>query len=259
MVFLKRSTTALLTVLLFFGLSTIYSTKAHAEALPVQKMCPDVQFLVFGATPCTPLDTNQSAANFMPLSSFTPKIAAQDNSNKHASVNQKSKKTYRVDINLQSNTATLSAETLFILVNDYRNKVGLTSFEHEKNVCEVAQSRKYEMVDEVFVSHHLHEGFYAKNLPYFATENLIWQHSEAAALNWWLHSPVHKASIEGKYKYACGVCNGEVCNMVFTNYDPKVGIAPKATDQTAQAVQVKTGQATSFNSQNSPVLALALP
>lgn len=108
------------------------------------------------------------------------------------------------------------------MVNNHRKGIGLTPFEHEKNVCEVADSRKYEMVQEIFVTHTLHAGFYAKNLPYWATENLIWQHTEAEALNWWLHSPIHRSALEGNYKYACGVCSGQVCNMVFTNYEPKI-------------------------------------
>lgn len=123
---------------------------------------------------------------------------------------------------LPAPTATLSADTLFSLVNSHRAEIGLASFEHDAQVCSVAQSRAQEIPQEIFVTHQLHAGFYAKNLPYYATENLIWQHTEAEALNWWLHSPIHRAAIEGNYKYACGVCTGEVCNMVFTNYEQKI-------------------------------------
>ena len=121
-------------------------------------------------------------------------------------------------------TATLSADVLFDLVNNHRKNLGLTQFEHDTRVCSVAESRRDEMVNEILVTRTMHAGFYSKDLPYIATENLIYQHTETEALNWWLNSKVHRAAVEGNYKYACGVCNGQVCNMVFTNYDSKVAV-----------------------------------
>lgn len=115
----------------------------------------------------------------------------------------------------------LNADVLFTMVNAYRNSIGLTPFQKDARICAIAASRGPELDNEIYVSHTMHAGFYARNLPYWATENMISMQTEQQALDWWLHSPVHKAAIEGDYKYACTGCYGRSCDMIFTNFSPK--------------------------------------
>lgn len=115
----------------------------------------------------------------------------------------------------------LNSETLFNLTNDYRTRIGLSPLQREEKVCEIVKERVNEIHNEIFVTGRLHGGFYAKNLPYFATENLIYAQTEEKALNWWLNSPIHKAAISGSYKYSCLECSGNSCSQVFTSYTLK--------------------------------------
>lgn len=115
----------------------------------------------------------------------------------------------------------LSPEILFNLTNDYRTRIGLSPFQKEEKVCEIVKERANEIHNEIFVTGYLHAGFYAKNLPYFATENLIYAQTEERALSWWLNSPIHKAAIAGNSKYSCLECSGNSCSQVFTSYTPK--------------------------------------
>jgi uncharacterized protein YkwD len=107
------------------------------------------------------------------------------------------------------------------MVNAYRSSIGLASFQKDERICSVAASRGPELDNEIYVTHTMHAGFYARNLPYWATENMISMQTEQQALDWWLHSPVHRAAIEGDYKYACTGCYGRSCDMIFTNFSPK--------------------------------------
>lgn len=191
------------------------------------------QFIVIAPSGCNKPKKVTPTAEFLPTSSLIPPVKIDEKKEVEKPTSPAPTVTPTVSIT-DTNTATLSADLLFTLTNNHRAEIGLPAFEHEPQVCSVADSRKYEMVNEIFNTHNLHAGFYAKNLPYWATENLIWQHTEAEALNWWLNSPIHRSAIEGNYKYACGVCNGEVCNMVFTNYEPKIVEAP-AVENTTQA------------------------
>ncbi len=121
-----------------------------------------------------------------------------------------------------SSGSVLNAETLFQMVNSYRSSVGLAAFEKDPRICEVATSRGPELDNEVYGSSYMHAGFKARNLPYWATENMISMRTEAEALQWWLNSPIHRSAILGNYKYACVSCAGKSCAMIFTNFDPKV-------------------------------------
>lgn len=115
----------------------------------------------------------------------------------------------------------LNADVLFNMVNDYRSSIGLAPFQKDARICDVAASRGPELDNEIYVTHTMHAGFYARNLPYWATENMISMQTEQQALDWWLHSPIHRAAIEGDYKYACTGCYGKSCDMIFTNFTPK--------------------------------------
>jgi uncharacterized protein YkwD len=120
-----------------------------------------------------------------------------------------------------SSGSVLNADVLFNMVNAYRSSIGLASFQKDERICSVAASRGPELDNEIYVTHTMHAGFYARNLPYWATENMISMQTEQQALDWWLHSPVHRAAIEGDYKYACTGCYGRSCDMIFTNFSPK--------------------------------------
>lgn len=118
-------------------------------------------------------------------------------------------------------SGTLNADILFSIVNQKRVNAGLAPFEKHPDVCSVAQSRGPELDNEIYGSSYMHAGFQAKQLPYYATENMISQQTEELALNWWLNSPVHRSAIMGDYTYACTVCQGRSCAMIFSNLTPK--------------------------------------
>lgn len=129
-----------------------------------------------------------------------------------------------------TNGSVLNGEVLFSMVNNYRVSLGLTPFEKNDQICAVASSRAPEVDSEIWVTHTMHAGFYARNLPFWATENLISMQNEQAALNWWINSPVHHAALVGNYKYACTACSGKSCSMVFSNLEPKY-VAPQVVQQ----------------------------
>lgn len=116
----------------------------------------------------------------------------------------------------------LSADVLFDLVNTYRQKLNLPAFIKDESLCSITTSRAPEVYNEIFVQGPMHKGFYSKNLPYFATENIIYMRNEESALNWWLNSPIHKNAVLGKYTYSCIACSGQSCSEIFTNFEPKV-------------------------------------
>lgn len=123
---------------------------------------------------------------------------------------------------LSSNFANpLNPDILFNLINDYRKKLGLSIFEREEKLCTLTKTRAEEGYREIFVSGNLHSGLYNRNLPYWITENLIYQKSEERALNWWLNSPIHRKAILGASKYSCVECFGNTCSELFTSYTPK--------------------------------------
>ncbi len=231
--FWKASLTALLVVIVFSFTSTVLTTQTHAQEVAldalkkasVSKTCIQDTF-VLPSKPCSlNISTKKKNAEFLPTSNLIPEIELKK-------VELNKEEVYVVpQVNFATEpTGTLSAEVLFSMVNTYRTSIALPAFEKEAQICSVAESRREGIAQEIYQGLPLHSGFWSMNLPYFATENMIYQNTEAEALNWWLNSPVHRSAIEGNYKYACGVCNGEVCNLVFTNYDPKVfTLAPTLT------------------------------
>ncbi|MBP7967010.1 hypothetical protein KAZ66_01940 [Candidatus Woesebacteria bacterium] len=113
--------------------------------------------------------------------------------------------------------ASLNAELLFQLINDYRIQLGLSVFQKDSTICDIAKQRGPELDREVEMG-TIHAGFYARNLPYWATENMKYGGNEQEMLNWWLNSPIHRHAIEGDFKFACGECYGKSCNQIFTSY-----------------------------------------
>ncbi len=135
-----------------------------------------------------------------------------------------------------TNGSVLNADVLFNLVNATRAQYGLPAFQKSDQICAVANSRAPEVDSEIWVTHTMHAGFYGRNLPFWATENLISMGSEQAALNWWLNSPVHRSAVLGGWKYACVACAGKSCSMIFSNLEAKYG-APSASQTTPTPTQ----------------------
>ena len=115
----------------------------------------------------------------------------------------------------------LNIDTIYTMMNEHRAKLGLPAYEKEDRLCELARSRGPELDNEIYGSGTIHGGLTARNIPYWLTENMISQDSEQQAFNWWLNSSIHRKAIEGDYKYACGVCQGKSCAMLFTSFTPK--------------------------------------
>jgi uncharacterized protein YkwD len=111
----------------------------------------------------------------------------------------------------------LNADVLFALVNQERTNAGLPAFEQHPEICALAQSRAPELENEIYGTSYMHAGFQARHLPFHATENMISQQTEQAAVAWWMHSPVHRSAILGSTKYACVACSGHACAMIFSN------------------------------------------
>lgn len=115
----------------------------------------------------------------------------------------------------------LHAEVIFAMVNAHRVQMGLVPFQNDATIAQIAQSRTPELQGEMYGGGTMHAGFYNRHLPYWATENIISQQTEADAVNWWLHSPVHRSALEGNYTNASVACAGKNCSMIFTSFTPK--------------------------------------
>jgi uncharacterized protein YkwD len=113
----------------------------------------------------------------------------------------------------------LNPDKLFDMVNQYRVSIGLPAVQRRDEVNQVAVSRAPEIFDEIFVNWNMHAGFYARNLPYQASEIIIYYNTEDGALNWWLNSSVHRGIIQGDWKYAGIGCEGKACAMIFANLE----------------------------------------
>lgn len=119
-------------------------------------------------------------------------------------------------------TQPLNADIVFNLINQTRTQAGLPAFQKDDRICAVAASRAPELYSEIMVTHTMHAGFYARNLPYWATENIIYMRNEQQAVNWWLNSPIHRAAIYGNSTYSCVACSGNSCSEIFTNFESKI-------------------------------------
>ncbi len=115
----------------------------------------------------------------------------------------------------------LNPDIVFNLINAYRAKIGLPAFEKDDNLCAIAKSREPELVGEIFDGKGIHSGFRARNLPYWATENMKYGPDENDVFTWWLSSPIHHKAIVSNDKFSCGACKGHICIQLFTNYIPK--------------------------------------
>lgn len=122
-----------------------------------------------------------------------------------------------------------NSDIIFNLINEHRSKIGKPAFQKDEKLCKLAETRSYELHDELFITGGLHSGLYNRNLPYWITEDAKYGSNEAGTVDWWLHSPIHRKAIEGDYIYSCGACNGTQCSQLFTSYTPKHLATPTPT------------------------------
>jgi len=114
----------------------------------------------------------------------------------------------------------LNADTLFSMVNSYRESRGLPDFQKDDKTCSLAASRAPEIGSEV-TSGNMHSGLKSRNLNYWNSENIISMRNETEAFNWWVNDQIHKDAIESNNKYSCIACSENSCAEEFTNYQPK--------------------------------------
>ncbi|HVT01514.1 MAG TPA: CAP domain-containing protein [Patescibacteria group bacterium] len=124
-----------------------------------------------------------------------------------------------------SDSAVLDSDKIFNLINQFRSSIGLTPFQKDDKVCELAQTRSTEIPAEIG-NGTLHSGLYNRNLPYWIWENAKYGSNEEGTVAWWLASPIHHESIVGNYQYSCVKCTGSYCSELFTSYEPKITTIP---------------------------------
>ncbi len=115
----------------------------------------------------------------------------------------------------------LNSDLLLEMINNHRSTIGKPAYQKEDKLCSLAQERGPELYDEVFNTGNVHGGLYARNLPYWITENMKHGPNESDVFNWWMGSSIHRKAIEGDFTYSCGECYGNTCAQLFTSYQPK--------------------------------------
>ena len=115
----------------------------------------------------------------------------------------------------------LDADKIFQMVNDHRSSLGLPAFQKDESLCKIGQERGPELYNEIFVTGNIHGGFNARNLPYWATENMKYGVTEQEIYEWWMNSQLHRSAIESSATYSCVTCHGNICIELFTSYIPK--------------------------------------
>lgn len=113
-----------------------------------------------------------------------------------------------------------NGDLIFDLINQHRTAIGKAPFQKDENLCSLAQVRSTEMPAEI-AHGTLHSGLYNRNLGYWVTEDAKYGSDENGTVNWWLHSPIHRAAIEGDSTNSCVRCTGTYCSALFTSYIPK--------------------------------------
>ncbi|MBP9819322.1 CAP domain-containing protein [Candidatus Woesebacteria bacterium] len=114
----------------------------------------------------------------------------------------------------------LNPTRLFEMINAYRTTRSLPALQASEKVCKVAQDRAPELYREIFVTNNMHAGFYARQRPYKAVENMIHFSTEEGAVSWWLRSRVHHAAIISEnYTHTCIACKGNSCAQIFAKID----------------------------------------
>lgn len=113
------------------------------------------------------------------------------------------------------------AEKLFAMTNEHRAKLGLPVLEKDERLCSAANQRATQIYDEIFVSGPMHKGFFALNLPYWASENIASYQSIEENFNFLVNDPPHRKAIESDNKYSCVACSGNSCSQIFSSFVTK--------------------------------------
>jgi uncharacterized protein YkwD len=130
-------------------------------------------------------------------------------------------KTVATSVAPQTNAGGIDPEKLFSMVNAHRQAMGLAALQKDDRVCSLATARTSEIAGEMAAG-TLHSGMYARNLPYWNTENAAAYGSEEADLNWWLNDDIHRRAIESAtHTYSCVACSGNYCVQEFTSFQAK--------------------------------------
>jgi uncharacterized protein YkwD len=115
----------------------------------------------------------------------------------------------------------LNADTLFSLVNNYRQENGKPLFTKDESTCSIASLRAAQVNNEIYGTSQMHAGLNAMQLPYRITENIISYSTEEEAFNWWKNDYIHRIQMLGDFNYSCTACSGNSCSQVFTSYISK--------------------------------------
>lgn len=157
----------------------------------------------------TLLSISISVAFLSVVAHFQPLLAAEKTQN--------AKRTLSPIVSQQKPTS-LNAETVFNLVNQRRNQSGLPDLVKDRALCTIARERAPQLHEEIMVTGRMHEGFYSRKLPFAAVENIIYMNTEYSAVEWWMNSPIHRASIMGSYTHTCVACWGNSCTQIFAAF-----------------------------------------
>ena len=113
--------------------------------------------------------------------------------------------------------ASLDANKIFDMVNEYRSQNGLVPFERaNQEIQNLAQVRSTELIHEAQTG-GIHSGLYNRNLPYWIWENAKYGSDENGTVAWWKGSSLHRHSMLGNYKYSAVACTGNYCVQLFTS------------------------------------------
>ncbi len=118
----------------------------------------------------------------------------------------------------QQKPVSLNAESVFNLVNERRSRFNLPNLVKDRALCTVARERAPQLYEEIMITGRMHEGFYSRKLPFSAVENIIYMNNEQAAVEWWMNSPIHRASILSNYTHTCVACWGNSCTQIFASF-----------------------------------------
>jgi hypothetical protein len=157
-------------------------------------------------TPATPTPT--SAPTPTPTSAPTPTPVAT------------AQPTQAIQTGGNTSTGGLNADVLFSMSNNYRNSIGLASFQTDPRICSLAAARAPQIAAEISGG-YMHAGQHSHNFPYWFSENIVTMRTEAEAFHWWInHAPnnIHKQQIESSNTHSCVACSGNACVQHFTSF-----------------------------------------
>lgn len=109
----------------------------------------------------------------------------------------------------------LSAVKLWSLIQDWRVSQGLQPYIKDQRLCKIAEDRVDDGVD-------FHKGFIEKynnsNYPYAMQENQTGAASHEDALDRWLNSPPHRATLEKPYTHSCVAVQRDWAVQIFSSF-----------------------------------------